>query len=205
MGDPKFPKKKYSTPRHPWKRERIDSEEELVKKYGLKSKRELWVSLAFLNSLRNQARDLQARMRSQDPNAPNQFQAMIKRLDRYSILSESASLDDVLSLTIEDVLERRLQTVVYKKNLASTLKQSRQLISHGHIEMEGRTVTIPGMMVERVYEPSIIYNTDSPLVDELHPIRQAIAGVAREEAEEEASSSGIEESEKSQEKEGGKE
>ncbi len=174
MGDPKFPHKTYSTPRHPWQKERIDSEKELLVKFGLKNKRELWKGMEMLKSFRSQARDLQARMRTNDPNAEKQFQALIRRLGRYNILGHNASLDDVLSLSIEDILSRRLQTIVFRKNLARTPKQARQMITHGHVTMDGRRVTVPGMLVEGHLEETIIYHGTSPFTDDLHPIRQVI-------------------------------
>ncbi len=174
MGDPKFPKKTYSTPRHPWEKERIDSEREILNKFGLKNKRELWKNMELLKDFRSQARDLQARMRSNDENAIRQFQLLIKRLNRYNIIGENATLDDVLSLTIEDILNRRLQTIVYRKNLARTPKQARQLITHGHITLDGRRVTVPGVIVEGSKESQISYTESSPLNDELHPLRQVI-------------------------------
>lgn len=174
MGDPKFPKKTYSTPRHPWEKERIDSEREILNKFGLKNKRELWKNMELLKDFRSQARDLQARMRSNDENAVRQFQLLIKRLNRYNIIGENATLDDVLSLTIEDILNRRLQTIVFRKNLARTPKQARQLITHGHITMDGRRVTVPGIIVEGHQDNQISYTESSPLNDELHPIRQVI-------------------------------
>jgi len=42
MGKPKFSRKKYETPSHPWQEDRIKAENELVKKYGLKNKKEVW-------------------------------------------------------------------------------------------------------------------------------------------------------------------
>lgn len=176
MGDPKFPHKKYSTPRHPWEKTRIDEEKEVVKKYGLKNKRELWRTQTLLESFRAQARSLQAKIRYSDERATKQFQLMIKRLNRYSILGDNASLDDVLSLSVESILERRFQTVVAKKNLARTPKQARQLITHGHISLNGRRVTIPGILVEGVDEESIQYSDGSSLRDDLHPLRQSILG-----------------------------
>ncbi len=174
MGDPKFPKKTYSTPRHPWEKERIDSEREILNKFGLKNKRELWKNMELLKDFRSQARDLQARMRSNDENAVRQFQLLIKRLNRYNIIGENATLDDVLSLSIEDILNRRLQTIVYRKNLARTPKQARQLITHGHITLDGRRVTVPGIIVEGSKDGLISYTESSPLSDELHPLRQVI-------------------------------
>ncbi|WP_393971645.1 30S ribosomal protein S4 [Oxyplasma meridianum] len=174
MGDPKFPKKKYATPRHPWEKERIDSEKEIVVKYGLKNKRELWKSQAMLESVRSQARKLQAKLRTEDQFSQKQFQDLIKRLSRYSILGENASLDDVLSLSIDDILQRRLQTIVFRKNLARTPKQARQIITHGHVEFDGRRVNVPGIMVEGSKEESIRYSERSALNDDLHPIRQVL-------------------------------
>ena len=174
MGDPKFPHKTYSTPRHPWQKERIDSEKEILAKFGLKNKRELWKGMEMLKSFRSQARDLQARMRTNDPSAERQFQALIQRLGRYNILGHNASLDDVLSLSIEDILSRRLQTIVFRKNLARTPKQARQMITHGHVTMNGRRVTVPGMLVESDLEETIVYHGTSPFTDDLHPIRQVI-------------------------------
>ena len=40
MGKPKFSRKKYETPSHPWEEDRIKLENELIKKYGLKNKSE---------------------------------------------------------------------------------------------------------------------------------------------------------------------
>lgn len=193
MGDPKYPHKTYSTPRHPWQKDRIDAEKELLTKFGLKNKRELWKGMEMLKSFRSQARDLQARMRVSDPNAEKQFQALIQRLGRYNILGHNATLDDVLSLSIEDILSRRLQTIVFRKNLARTPKQARQMITHGHVIMNGRRVTVPGMMVEGHLEDTIIYHDTSPFTDDLHPIRQVIMNGPSEEAEEPGSEEGSEE------------
>jgi small subunit ribosomal protein S4 len=186
LGDPKFPKKKYATPRHPWEKERIDSEKEIVVKYGLKNKRELWKSQAMLDSFRSQARKLQAKLRTEDRFSQKQFQELIKRLSRYSILGQNASLDDILSLSIDDILQRRLQTIVFRKNLARTPKQARQLITHGHVEFDGRRVNVPGIMVEGSKEESIRYSERSVLNDDLHPIRQVILNGAQAQPQESA-------------------
>ena len=180
MGDPKFPHKKYSTPRHPWEKDRIDAEKQILIKYGLKNKRELWKGMELLKSFRSQARDLQARMRVNDQNAGKQFQALINRLSRYNILNQNATLDDVLTLTIDDILSRRFQTIVYKKNLAKTMKQARQMITHGHVILDGRRVTVPSLLVEGHLEDSILYTEVSPFTDDLHPMRQVILNVVQE-------------------------
>lgn len=176
MGDPKFQKKLYSTPRHPWEKDRIDEERKTINLYGLKNKKELWRSQASLDSIRAQARELQARTRRNDPLAIKQLNVLLARLNRYKISTGNASLDDILSLTIESVLERRLQTIVFRKNLAKTVKQARQMITHGHILMNGRRVTVPGLLVEASVEDSIEYSEFSPFIDDKHPVRLVIAG-----------------------------
>ncbi|MCL4345405.1 MAG: 30S ribosomal protein S4 [Candidatus Thermoplasmatota archaeon] len=186
MGDPKFPKKRYSTPRHPWEKERIDEERALVVKYGLKNKKELWRSQAMLDSVRSQARNLQAKIRSNDQVALKQLNLLLARLNRYRITSENSSLDDILSLNIENILERRLQTLVYRKNLAVTPKQARQMITHGHVILNGRRVTVPGLIVEGLEEDSISYVQNSPFTDDTHPVRRLLAGISEGEEPEPA-------------------
>jgi small subunit ribosomal protein S4 len=182
MGDPKFQRKKYSTPRHPWEKTRIDEERKLLNDYGLKNKRELWKSQSLLDSFRTQARSLQAKMRTSDENSRVQFQNMINRLNRYGILGANATLDDILSLTVDSILARRLETVVFRKHLAGTPKQARQLITHGQIMMNGRIVNIPSIMVERSFEDTVDYNPHSPISDEDHPLRRVlVSGGAEEE------------------------
>jgi len=182
MGDPKFNRKKYETPRHPWEAERIKEEWELRKKYGLKNKREIWKAKSILRNIRSQARILQAKLRYEDPNAEKQEKLLFDKLVRLGILNEqNLSLDAILSLTVEDILRRRLQTIVYLKGLARTPKQARQFIVHGHIAIGDRKVTIPGYLVRKEEEELIDYYKFSPLSDELHPMRpQKVEGETQE-------------------------
>ncbi|RLF48994.1 MAG: 30S ribosomal protein S4 [Thermoplasmata archaeon] len=171
MGDPKFPRKKYERPSHPWEADRIKVERELVKKYGLKNKKEVWIAQSFLRNVRSQARALMARLRYGDKQAEKEAKDLIGKLYRYGVLPDNATLDDVLSLDVNDVLKRRLQTVVYMKGLASSKRQARQFIVHGHIAIRGRRVTVPGYLVRRDEEDDIDYAYTSPLADEEHPAR----------------------------------
>ena len=172
MGDPKFSRRKYETPSQPWEGERIKAENELLQKYGLKNKRELWTAQSFVRRLRAQSRDLQARLRTGDPQAEKETEEMLARCARMALLpKEGASLNDVLALNTEAVLARRFQTIVYRKGYAFTPKQARQLIVHGHASVSGRKVTIPGYMVKRGEEESIEYYVTSPLTDDMHPAR----------------------------------
>lgn len=47
-----------------------------------------------------------------------------------------------------NILETRLDNVVYRLNLAKTRYQARQLVSHGHIKINGKNVTIPSYNVK---------------------------------------------------------
>ncbi len=193
MGDPKFSRKTYDTPSHPWQGERIKSEVEVVRAFGLKNKTEVWKAETVLRNLRKQSRDLQARLRSGDKQAQVEAEALLEKCGRLGYLPVGSNLNDILSLKDEDVLSRRLQTIVYEKGLASTIKQARQMITHGHIFMNGHRVTVPGYIVTVAEESSVEYNPASPYTDEMHPMRvsaeQAAAGMAakaRAAAEQEA-------------------
>jgi small subunit ribosomal protein S4 len=172
MGDPKFSRRKYDTPAHPWEGDRIKEENELLMKYGLKNKRELWRAKSFVRGLRSQSKELQAKTRTGDPQAKIETDQLLARCAKLSLLPlEGATLNDVLSLNTEAILARRLQTIVYRKGLAYTPKQARQLIVHGHAAVGPRKVTIPGYIVKRGEEEHIQYHTSSPISNELHPMR----------------------------------
>ena len=171
MGKPKFSRKKYETPSHPWQEERIKDEDELLRKYGLKNKREVWKAETVLRKYRGQARELLAKIRSGNPQIKKESDQLLMRLTRLSILPPNSTLDDVLALETESILSRRLQTLTYLKGLANTPMHARQLISHGHIAVAGRKTTVPGYMVKKDEENEIGYLDDSPLNDLLHPAR----------------------------------
>ena len=174
MGDPKFSRKLYETPNHPWQAARIKEENEIVKKYGLKNKTEVWKARSKLRSLRGQARDLQGKQATGIPQVQRETGGLLGRLQRMGFISENAGLDDILALNVEAVLMRRLQTFVYLKGLATTPTQARQLIVHGHIAINGRRVNIPGYHVMKAEEASIEYAYSSPLLNADHPVRPKV-------------------------------
>jgi small subunit ribosomal protein S4 len=171
MSSQKFPRKKYETPLHPWKENRIKSERELIKKYGLKNHKEVWKAKTYLGKHREQARELLAKVGTSNPQAKKESDQLLLHLTRMGILSMGASLDDVLALETEAVLSRRLQTLVYLKGFSSTPYQARQLISHGHVAVSGNKVTIPSYMVGKDEESKIQYTIRSPLNEISHPAR----------------------------------
>jgi len=95
MGSPKFPKKKYNTPLHPWKENRIESERELIKKYGLKNHKEVWKAKTYLERYRHQARELLAKIGGKDPQVKKESEQLLLHLTRMGILPAGSSLDDV--------------------------------------------------------------------------------------------------------------
>ena len=157
----------YETPNHPYQGERIAEESGLLGRYGLKNKEELWRAQSELRSYRREARKLLGTGQSGHDEASE----FLARLQRIGVLGETDSLDDVLSLSITDVLERRLQTIVYRKGLANTPNQARQFISHGHITLDGQRASIPSMKVEVALEDEVDFDANSPIADELHPER----------------------------------
>ncbi|MFC7046176.1 30S ribosomal protein S4 [Halobacteriaceae archaeon GCM10025711] len=157
----------YETPNHPFQGERINEEHGLVGRYGLKNKEELWRAQSELRSYRREARKLLGLI----GEAAGEDEEFIARLKRIGVLDREDGLDDVLSLDVTDVLERRLQTLVYRKGLANTPKQARQFVSHGHILVGDHRVTAPSYKVDIAEEDDIGFDDTSPLTDELHPER----------------------------------
>ncbi len=169
MGSPRKLSKCYDTPNHPWIGERIKEEREISNKYGLLNKKELWKMETRLRTFRRQARNLISNTTEQGEKEAVQLFNILKR---YGILlKEDPTLDDVLSLNIESILERRLQTIVFRKGLAKTPKQARQFIVHGHIAVNGRKVDSPSYLVPVVEDDTISYYGKSPLTAESHPER----------------------------------
>jgi small subunit ribosomal protein S4 len=105
---------------------------------------------------------------------------LLAQLKKKGILQETAVLDNVLDLTIDDILERRLQTIVFRKGLARTIFQSRQLITHGHVTIDNRRVTIPGYIVRKTEEPTVIYSPESELANPAHAVRVGLTVVAKQ-------------------------
>jgi small subunit ribosomal protein S4 len=150
-------KRKFKKPRAPWDKERMDKEDELMKIFGLRRKREIWKAESVLRSFRRRARNLAAKRDKEEEKV------LLNKLYKMGLLSKNADLDDVLSLNIEILLERRLQTVIIKKNMANTPKQARQLITHGHIAVEGRRTIFPSFIITRDLEDKISFYKGSSI------------------------------------------
>jgi small subunit ribosomal protein S4 len=131
-------KKKYSRPRKLFDAERIKEEKLLLKKYGLKNKREIWKANSLVENFRRKAKNLIKEDISKQ-------EAFVKSLQKLGF--NVKNIDDILSLEKEAVLERRLQTIVFRKKLANTPRHARQLIVHKKIMVNNKIVNIPSYIV----------------------------------------------------------
>ncbi|MFH1786396.1 MAG: 30S ribosomal protein S4 [archaeon] len=156
MGDPKRSRKKYSTPPHPWQAERLLAEAKLLKSYGLKSKHELWKHKTQLDRYRERARKIASMRGDQGERLKKE---LFSKLTTIGILKKpEPTLDDVRTLSVDDFLNRRLQTFVFRNGMAFSQKQARQFIVHGHITVGPNTVSIPSYTVSKGEESQITFN-----------------------------------------------
>lgn len=149
MGDPRKKRRDYSRPQHLWREERITEEKSLCKRYGLKSAKEVWKFKSKVRDFRKDARKLL----SMEEGEKKREEELLSRLRKLGI--KVKNLEEVLALKIEDLLDRRLESVVYRKGLANTMKQGRQFITHGHILVGDRVVDIPSYLVPEDEEDKI--------------------------------------------------
>lgn len=169
MGDPKRIRKKYSTPIHPWQAERLEEEKELTRQYGFRNKTEIWKMNSVLRTFLRQAKRLSAEKTEQAEKEKTQ---LLNRLKKLGLLPETASLDDVLDISLKDLLERRLQTIVFRKGLSRSVKQARQFIVHRHILVDKNKITVPSYLVSKSEESLISFIPSSSLSSADHPERK---------------------------------
>merc|ERR1711977_645746 len=149
-------------PRRSYDKERLDAELKLIGTYGLKNKREIWRVGLVLSKVRAVARQLLT-LEERDPQRIFQGQALLRRMIRYGILDEDKQrLDYVLALKIEDFMERRLRTLVFKRGLAKSIHHARVLIRQKHIRVGRQIVDIPSFMVRVESQPHIEFSLTSP-------------------------------------------
>merc|ERR1711977_754334 len=150
-------------PRRPFEKERLDTELKLIGTYGLKNKKEIWRVRMALSKIRATARVLLTKD-EKDPVRIFEGQALMRRMIRYGILDEEKQrLDYVLSLSLENFMERRLQTLVFKRGLAKSIHHARVLIRQRHIRVGRQIVNVPSFMVRVESQPHIEFAVSSPL------------------------------------------
>ena len=163
MGDPKYPRKVWRKPKRPLNYKLKMEELETLGTFGLRTKRELWKAHTELSRVRHQARSLLAlRQEVRAEKEP----ILMKSLARIGLVSSDATLDDVLNLNVNDLLSRRLQTIVSKNFGFKTPYQARQAVIHGHIMIGDRKIDIPSYTV-RVEEENNIHFAPKSKIPEM--------------------------------------
>jgi small subunit ribosomal protein S4 len=152
MGDPHYPSRVWRKPKRPLNYDFMMEDLNTLGMYGLKNKRELWKARTELSRVRHQARSLLAlRQEEREQKEP----VLMNSLARIGLVKEGATLDDVLNLGINDLLSRRLQTLVQRKFSFKTPYHARQAIVHGHVTIGDRVITVPSYIVNVKEESTI--------------------------------------------------
>merc|ERR1712051_595998 len=134
----------------------------LIGEYGLRNKREVWRVKYTLAKIRTAARDLLT-LEEKDTRRLFEGNALLRRLVRIGVLDEGKmKLDYVLGLKIENFLERRLQTQVFKLGLAKSIHHARVLIKQRHIRVRKQEVNIPSFIVRLDSQKHIDSSLKSP-------------------------------------------
>jgi small subunit ribosomal protein S4 len=161
MGDPRKAKKSYTRPRSIWTSDQISSELYVVGSYGLRNKKELWKAQTEIARIRNQARSLLSLpIEVRHDKETN----LLNYLSRLGLVTTNSTLDDILNLKIEDILERRLQTMVMKRSNLKSPYQARQIVVHGHVSIGNRKINLPGYLVKKDEELEILVHLN-PVVE----------------------------------------
>jgi small subunit ribosomal protein S4 len=168
MGDPRKIRKKYTTPSHPWQRSNLENEARLVKEYGLIRKKEVWKVNSLLKKIKAEVKEIAA---SEGEKAEKDKNQLLKKLKNWGLLKPEQGIDDVLVLETKDLMEKRLQTLVFKKGMSKSIDQARQFIVHGHIKVGDKKMNTPSYMVKTGEEDLIGFIGRSSLSDPEHPER----------------------------------
>mmetsp|Transcript_51115 Transcript_51115/g.122961 ORF Transcript_51115/g.122961 Transcript_51115/m.122961 type:complete len:191 (+) Transcript_51115:48-620(+) len=165
--------KTFKTPRRPFEKERLDQELKLCGEYGLRCKREIWRVQLALAKIRKAARVLLT-LDENDPKRQFEGEALLRRMVRYKLLGEDEKeLDFVLQLSTQKLLERRLQTQVWKLGLAKSVHHARVLIKQRHVRVGRQLVNVPSFMVRTDSEAHIDFDFNSPFSGTGRPGRVA--------------------------------
>lgn len=171
MGDPRKPRSKVRGPGHPWNKIRIDEEKIIMRDYGLRNKKEVWKVSSLLTHYKENAKRLVG-AKTEQSEIEKQF--LLKKLVSLGVIGTGAQLDDVLGLTLRNILDRRLQSIVFKKGFSRTIKQARQFIVHDHVTINGKKITSPSYIVPLAIEESVGFLPNSNLANEEHPERMDV-------------------------------
>ena len=141
-------KKTYETPNRAWDEDRIEEEDYLAEEYGLRNKKEIYKAYSELRSFRRQAR----RLIDEDSE---EGEKVLARAHRLGLVREDADLTDLLTLDVEDILARRLQSAVARRGYAESPLDARQMVVHGRVRVNGETVNVPGYLLTQEEEQNL--------------------------------------------------
>lgn len=170
MGDPKYPRRAWRKPKRPLNYDLKMEELKTLGTFGLRTKRELWKAHTKLSRVRHQARSLLA---LQQDVREEKEPILMKSLTRIGLVSSDATLDDVLNLKVNDLLDRRLQTQVFKKFGFKTPYQARQAVVHGHIMIGDRVIDLPSYTVKTEEEDHIKFTAESKFPEILEKSKES--------------------------------
>ncbi len=155
MGGLRKPRKLYlaGKPKKVWNKQLLQEELQLMGEYGLRNKKELWLARSRLLLITRRARSLLSMTAEERAPLESSFRERLYKLG--FIEDPNVPLDKILSLDVRVVLERRLQTLVYRMGLAKSIHHARQLITHRRVTVAGRRVTSPGFLIPRDLEDKI--------------------------------------------------
>lgn len=153
MGAPKRNRRKYDKPKDIWNLDRIRSDNGLINEYGLKNMKELWSVQTNISRIRRNVRLLL----SGGVQNKQMEDDIISSLSKSGIIGANPTIDNILDLKERNILDRRLQSIIFKNGMARTIKQARQIITHGFIAINGRRVNKPGYTVNVEEERQLSY------------------------------------------------
>ena len=121
----------------------------------LKRCRTLGLSPAFVGVAKESNREPKKSMRKKSEYG-NQLTEKQKLKFIYGILERqfrgiydrAKQMDGITGENLLVLLERRIDNVVFRMGLASTRRQARQLVTHGHIAVNGKRLNIPSAVIK---------------------------------------------------------
>jgi len=172
-------RKKFKKPKVSWETNLIKENKKLSEEYGLRRKKEILVTQEVLRGFRRRARLLIAE------KDEKKEKILIDKIVKMGLLTAGKGLDDVLTLNVKDVLNRRLQSIVFKKGIATSPLHARQMIVHGHVRVKGRKIKFPSYLVSVDEEGSIevvgYKPKPKPMAEAPEPSKPAEVGDAKDE------------------------
>jgi len=166
---------------HPWSKVAIEQEGKLVKEFGLVKKKEIYISTTLLKKYKDIAKKLIADNTVQGKKEKLQ---MLEKLQKIGLISQGADVDQVLKLQIKDVLERRIQSIIFRRGYARSMGQARQFIVHRHVLVGNKEITSPSYIVGIAEQSTIVFKPKSTLSNTDHPERVPIQKAVKEEKKE---------------------